>query len=166
MTDRFLLSTEGHLVQALPPQNISGGVTSAAVNTKNYRHIGILIGFGALSAAPGLITLQLCTSQAGANPTAIPFILFAQETANGDVLSAATPVTAVGYQPPATSNINYYIGVDTSSLPSNSPTTGSPLGLNYLRVSIADGSNTDFAAIFFVLSGPRYAGDQSPTVLV
>jgi hypothetical protein len=166
MTDRFYLPQEGHLVMALPPQNISGGVHSAAINTKNFKHLSALVLFGALSAQTGVITVEVCTSQAGAGPVAIPFTLFPQETSGGDVLGAAVSVPASGYQPPNTPNINYSIEIDTAAIPSNSPTTGSPLGLNYLRVSIADGADTDFAAIAFVLSGLRYAGDQNPTVLV
>jgi hypothetical protein len=164
--DRFFLAQSGHVVMALPPQNITGGVKSAAINLKNYKHLSAVVGFGALSATTGLITLEACTSQAGAGATAIPFSLYAQETAGGDVLGPVIAVPASGYQPPVTPNINYVIEIDSAAIPNSNPLTGASLGLNYLRVGIADGANTDFAAIFFILSGARYANDQSPTVLV
>jgi hypothetical protein len=162
---RFYTPQDGHVAMVLPPQNISGGVHSAAVNFKNYSHLSALVLFGALSAAPGLITVEACTSAAGANPVAIPFNLFAQETNAGDVFGPIVNVPATGYQPPLVSNINYAIEVDSAQLPTNS-TTGAWSGDNYIRVSIADGADTDFASIVFLLSGARYAADQSPTVLV
>jgi hypothetical protein len=164
--DRFFLAQSGHTVVALPPVNITGGVHSAAVNLKNYKHVSAIVAFGALSATTGLITLEACTSAAGAGAVAIPFSLYAQETTNGDVLGPVVAVPAAGYQPPVTPNISYVIELDTAAIPNSNLQTGSPLGLNYLRVSIADGANTDFATIVFILSGARYASDQSPTVLV
>jgi hypothetical protein len=162
---RFYTPQDGHVVMALPPQNLSGGLSSAAVNFTKYTHLSALILFGALSAAPGLITVQACTSQAGAGAVNIPFNLFAQETTGGDVFGPIVNVPATGYQPPDTPNINYAIEIDSAQIPT-SPTTGSWEGYNYIRVSIADGTDTDFVAIVFVLSGARYAVDQSPTVLV
>jgi hypothetical protein len=164
--DRFFLAQSGHTVMALAPVNITGGVHSAAINLKNYKHLSAIIALGALSATTGLITVEACTSQAGAGPVAIPFNLYPQETTNADVLGPVVAVPASGYQPPVTPNIFYVLEIDAAAIPNSNPTTGASLGLNYLRVSIADGADTDFAAIFFVLSGARYASDQSPTVLV
>lgn len=166
MSSRFVVPQDGHVAMVLPPQNITGGVHSAAVNLSKYTHLSALVLFGALGATPGLITVEACTAQNGTGATAIPFNLFAQETANGDVFGPMVSVPATGYQPPASvSNINYAIEIDSAQIPTSS-TTGASLGFTYIRVSIADGSNTDYAAIVFVLSGARYASDQSPTVLV
>jgi hypothetical protein len=162
---RFYTPQDGHVAMVLPPQNISGGIHSAAVNFTKYTHLSALVQFGALSAQPGLITVEACTSQAGANPVAIPFSLFAQETSGGDVFGPIVNVPASGYQPPNTPNINYAIEIDSAQIPTN-PTTGAWAGYNYIRVSIADGTDTDFACIVFVLSGARYKQDQSPTILV
>lgn len=163
--NRFYTPQDGHVAVVLPPQNITGGVHSAAVNFKNYSHLSALIMLGALSATTGLITVEVCTTQGGANPLAIPFNLFAQETSNGDVFGPIVNVPATGYQPPVTPNINYTLEIDSAQIPTNA-TTGAWAGYNYIRVSIADGADTDFACIVFLLSGARYAQDQSPTVLV
>ena len=162
---RFHAAQDGHIVMALPPQNITGGVHSLAINFTKYTHLSALVGFGATSAQVGLVTVEVCTAQNGTGSTAIPFTLFAQETNGGDVLGAQVNVPSTGYQPPNTANINYCIEVDSAQIPNNA-VTGASAGYNYIRVSIADAANTDLAAIFFVLSGARYAADQSPTVLV
>src|ERR1700692_4542760 len=159
---RFYVPQDGHVAMVLPPQNITGGVHSAAVNFKNYSHLSAQVLFGALSAQPGVITVEVCTAQNGAGALAIPFSLFAQETSGGDVFGPIVNVPATGYQPPNTPNINYTIEIDSAQLPPN-PTPGPWAGYNYIRVSIADGTDTDFACIVFLLSGARYAGDQSPT---
>jgi hypothetical protein len=155
--DRFYLSQSGHTVMALAPVDVTGGKHSAAINFSKYSHLTAIIGIGISAAAPGLITVEACTAQDGTGATAIPFDLFPSETAAGDVLAARQSVVAAGYQPPATDNIFYQIELDSAAMPS---------GFSYVRVSIANAANSVIAAIFFVLSGARYANDQSPTVLV
>jgi len=108
------------------------------------------------AAAPGAITVEACTAQDGTGATGIAFDIFKSETANGDVLGARTSVTSSGYTPPATDGIFYVIELDSAQLPA---------GSKYVRVSIANTSNSVIASIVFILSGARYAGDQSPTVL-
>lgn len=154
--DRFFLAQSGHAVMALAPIDATGGKHSAAINLKNYSHLSALIGIGVSAAAPGAITVEACTAQDGTGATGIAFNLFKSETAAGDVLGPVVAVAAAGYTPPATDNIFYVIELDRAAMPA---------GSSYVRVSIANTTNSVIACIFFVLSGANYAGDQSPTVL-
>lgn len=154
--DRFFLAQSGHAVLALAPVDVTGGKKTAAVNLANYSHLSALIGIGVSAAAAGLITVEACTAQDGTGATAIPFNVFKSETAAGDVLGPLVAVPATGLQPPATDGIFYVIELDSAQLPA---------GSSYVRIGIADTANSVIATVFFVLSGARYAGDQSPTVL-
>ncbi len=154
--DRFFLAQSGHAVLALAPVDVTGGKKTAAINLKNYSHLSALIGIGVSAAAPGAITVEACTAQDGTGATAIPFNVFKSETAAGDVLGPLVACTSGGFTPPATDGIFYVIEMDSSEMPA---------GSSYVRVSIADTTNSVIATVFFVLSGARYAGDQSPTVL-
>jgi hypothetical protein len=140
----------------LPPVDATGGKHSVAFNFSKYSHASLIVGFGVTAAAVTDFILEACTAQDGTGATAIAFTVAKCETAGGDVLGAQTAVTTSGVVPPATDNIFYVIDIDSASMPA---------GSDYLRVSIANGSNSALAAIFAILSGARYAGDQSPTVL-
>lgn len=154
--DRFFLAQSGHAVMALAPVDATGGKHSAAINFSKYAHLSALIGIGVSAAAPGLVTVEACTAQDGTGATAIPFNVFKCEAAGTDVLGALVAVASTGFQPPATDNIFYVVELDAAAMPA---------GFSYVRVSIANTSNSVLAAIWFVLSGSRYANDQSPTVL-
>lgn len=153
----FVLSQEGHLVQALAPVSASGGKTCQAFSMKKYQHASIIIAIGAQAAQMTSVVLNACTDANGDNPTAIPFNLFKAEVANGDVLGGKTAETSSGFQPSATAGIFYVIEIDAAELPQGSP---------YLQVVIANGANADFVAVLAVLSGARYAEDQSPSEIV
>ena len=157
MPARFYAAQDGHLVQLVAPVNITGGVTSPAFSLKNYAHASIVVGIGVSAAAPTTLLLNACTNAAGAGATPIPFNLFTAETANLDVLSAKVPVTAAGYSPSGNDGIFYVIEIDAQTLPQGFP---------YLQVQIVNGANSVIAAVYAVLSGARFACDQSPTVLV
>lgn len=154
--DRFYLAQSGHVVLALAPVDITGGVHSAAINFSKYSHLSAILAIGVSAAAPGLVTVEACTAQDGTGATAIAFDVFKSETAAGDVLGARTSVTATGFTPVAADGIFYVIELDRAAMPA---------GYKYVRVSVANTSNSVIASIVFVLSGASYAGDQSPTVL-
>lgn len=153
----FVLSEMGHVVQALAPVDITGGKTGQAFSMKNYKHASILVLIGVSAAAFTKILLNACTDAAGDNPTALPFEIYTQETAAGDVLSARTDVAAAGYTPSANDGIFYVIEIDASELPQGSP---------YLQVQLTNGVNSVIAACVAILSGARYEEAQSPTEIV
>jgi hypothetical protein len=155
----FYVAQEGHTVNILPPVDITGGKTAQPFSLAGYAHASILLLIGVSAAAPGAVTLNACTSAAGANPIAIPFDVFKQETAGAanDVLGGRTPVTAAGFVPAATDGIFYVIEIDAAQLPQGNP---------YLQLALADTANSCIASAVAILSGGRNTSDQSLTVTV
>lgn len=153
----FYIAQEGHIVNVLLPQNITGGATGTVFNLKNHAHASVVVQLGAQAAANTKILLNACTNAAGAGATAIPFDIFTQETAgaSNDVTSGRTPVTAAGYTPSANAGIFYILEIDAAALPQGSP---------YLQLQITNGANANFASAVAILSGARSPGDQSLTV--
>lgn len=152
----FYTAQEGHVVNILPPQEISGGATAQVFNMEGYRHASIVLQLGAQAAANTKILVNACTDASGDGATVIPFDIFAQETAGvaNDVLSTRTPVAAAGYVPAAGANIFYVIELDADALPDGSP---------FVQLEVTNGANANFASAAAVLSGGRFVGDQSPT---
>lgn|ERR1019366_864761 len=156
MQQRFYSAQDGHHLQLIAPKDITGGALSPAFAMKLYAHASILIAVGASAAAFTKIIVNECTDAAGDGATAIPFDLFKAETANTDVLSARTAVLAAGFAPSAVDDIFYVIEIDANQLDQGFP---------YLQLSLTNGTNSVIAHAHAILSGSRYAGDQSPTVL-
>jgi len=152
----FWASQDGHIVSVLSPQNTTGGVTGQAFNLAGYDHASIILQQGAVAAASTKILVNACSDTSGTGATAIPFTLFAQETAgtSNDVLGTKVAVTSAGYTPTANANTFYVIEVDAQQLPS---------GLNCVQLQITNGANANYASAVAVLSSGRFTGDQSPT---
>jgi hypothetical protein len=155
--DRFYVPQDGHVVNILPPVDITGGKTSQCFHVKKHRHVSILVQIGVSAAAFTKILVNACTDNAGTGATAIAFDIFTQEAtgAANDVLSARTPVTSAGYTPSAADGIFYVIELDAAQLPQGSP---------YLQLQLTNGANSVIASAVAILSGSRYASDQSDTV--
>src|ERR1700674_5887158 len=117
----FVIAEQAHVVQVVPPIDITGGVTAQRVDTRLYPHVTVLLGIGVSAAAPTKIVLKACQDKNGTGATAIPFNLYKQETAGAanDVLSGRTSVAAAGYTPSANDGIFYVIEMDTSELPAH-----------------------------------------------
>jgi len=133
----FWASQDGHIVSVLSPQNTTGGVTGQAFNLAGYDHASIILQQGAVAAASTKILVNACSDTSGTGATAIPFTLFAQETAgtSNDVLGTKVAVTSAGYTPTA----------------------------NCVQLQITNGANANYASAVAVLSSGRFTGDQSPT---
>jgi hypothetical protein len=157
MSKGFYSAQDGHIVNLIPAVNITGGVTGAVFSMADYAHASIIVQIGVSAAAPTAIIVNACTNAAAAGATAIPFNLFACETGAGDVLGARVSVLAAGYVPSAVDNIFYVIELSAAMLPQGSP---------YVQLSITNGANSVIASAVAVLSGARYASDQSATVLL
>ena len=84
----FVLSQEGHVVQALAPVSTSGGKTAHAFSMENYQHASIIISRGVQAAQSTSIVVNACSDASGDGATAIPFNVFKAESANVDVLGA------------------------------------------------------------------------------
>jgi hypothetical protein len=162
MAKGYYLAQDGHVVNVLPPVDVTGGKTSQAFNMAGAAHASIILQLGASAAAPTGVTVQAGTATAAvgaavAGAAAIPFDLFKQETAGAanDVLGARTAVAAAGFAPSANDGIFYVIEIDGDSLPA---------GSDYVQLNIANGVNSVIASAVAILSGLRYAGESSATV--
>lgn len=156
MSKGIYLAQDCHLVNILPPVDVTGGKTAQAFSMAGAGHASIVLQLGVSAAAPSAVTLNACTSNAGANATPIGFNLHKQETAGAseDVLGAVDPVTDAGFVPSANDGIFYVLEVDADTLPD---------GSDYLQLAIANGDNSVIASAIAILSGLRYAGESNPT---
>jgi hypothetical protein len=159
----FVVAEEGHIVNILPPVDITGGKKSQAFSMANYQHATILLQVGVSAAAWTSIIVKAGSATAAigadvANATAIPFKMYKQETAGADkdVLGAPVFETASGETSvSANDGIFYVIEIDANELPDGKP---------YVQLVLANGANSVIASAVAVLSGARYAEQASPTV--
>lgn len=159
MSHGIQTSQDEHVVNILPPVSQNGATTSQAVSMAGFGHVSIVLQFG-VSTAQGAVTLQAGTATAaiGANvagAAAVPFDVYKQETAGAanNVLGARTPVPSAGFTPAAVSSVFYVLEFDADNLPA---------GSSYLQLVLAAATNALVSAVA-ILSGARFAGDQSLT---
>lgn len=153
----FYTAQQGHVVNILPPVDITGGKTAQAFSMKRHQHATIFVQVGVSAAAFTKILVNSCTDNAGTGAAAMAFALYAQETAgaSNDVLGARVDVTSAGYTPSANDGIFYVIEIDAAELPA---------GADYVELQLTNGTNSVIASALAVLSGSRYAEDQNATV--
>lgn len=159
----FTLSEQGHVVNILPPVDVTGGkVGCQAFSMANYQHATILVQIGVSAAAftKIIVSAGSATAAIGAVVTgavALPFTIYTQETAGADkdVLSAKTAVLAAGYTPSAADGIFYAIEIDATELPDGKP---------WVQLSMTNGANSVIASAVVILSGARFSNAQSATV--
>lgn len=144
-----------HLVNALPPVDINGGVNTDIWSMKGHSHASIIISMGVTGAA-STVTLQECDDFTPSSSAAIAFDYYSETTDSGDTLGAKTSATASGFATSTNNNIMYVIEVDASQLSAGFPC---------LRVCFSDPSAATFATVQVVLSGSRYGGDQNATAI-
>lgn len=161
MSKGIYTAQDEHIVNILPPVDVTGGKLSQAFSLADAAHATIILQLGVSAAALTGVTLQAGTATAAegsavAGATAVGFDLFKQETAGAanDVLSTKSAVGAGGFVPSANDGIFYVMEVDADTLPE---------GSDYLQLNIANGANSVIASAVAILSGLRYAGDQNPT---
>lgn len=150
------IAEEFHVVNILPPQDVSGGVNSDVFNMKNYAHATIIVQAGSTNADAGNITIEECTAADATGNTALSTTLwvYAETTAAGDTLGARTNDVSIDVS--GNDNIMYVIEIDASELTAS---------YNYVRLAWSACGGTTYGSAVAVLSGPRYAMDQSPTAL-
>lgn len=153
---RFVAAQDGHIVNALPPIDITGGKQSDVWSMKNFGHATIIIQIGVSAAAFTKIILQACDDFTPSNTTDIAYRLYKEETAAGDTLSAVEAVAAAGKTPSANDTIMYVIEIDADELPDGKPN---------LRVSLTNGANSVIASVVAILSEARFSGDQNETAI-
>src|SRR4030042_4867978 len=110
------LAEEGHIVNILPPVDISGGVLSDIWSMENHAHCTIIVQVGVSGAAFTKIILNKGTTCVTGSGVAMAHTIYKEETASGDTLGAATAVLAAGTTPSANDNIFYVIEVDANEM--------------------------------------------------
>ena len=152
------IAEECHIVNLLPPIDITGGQWTDVFNMEGYSHATIIIQAGVTAAAWTKIIVNECIDATGhsGTATAIAHSIYKCETASSDVLGARTAVLAAGTTPSANNNIFYVIELDAAELTS---------GYNWVEISLTDAGNANLVSAVAILSGARYGMDQSPTVL-
>jgi len=145
-----------HVINALPPIDITSGRFSDVWSMENYAHATIIVQVGVSAAAFTKIIVNACDDFVPTTRTALAYAMYAEETAAGDTLGARTAVAAAGHTPSAADTIMYVIEIDAAELPAGSPN---------LEVSLTNGVNSVIASVVAILTGPRYAGDQSATAI-
>lgn len=153
----FHMAEGGHVALIIPPRDIDTGTNgqSARFKMHGYSHVDIELVLG-LTGAASTVTLLASEDAAGTNAEAIAFAVYKQETANGDVTGARVEVTASGFATSTNDNVFYVISVDGSDLPPGKP---------WLQLVCSDPGASTLAAAIANLTGARYGGVSSPTVL-
>lgn len=152
---RFVTAEEGHVVQAVAPVDINGGVSSDVFSMKGHQHASIMLGLGVTFGA-ATVTVEACDDFTPTTTEAIPFAYYAEETDGGDTLGARQAATAAGFATTPNDNAFYVIEVDAAELPEDKPN---------LRVVVSDPGGVTIATILVVLSGARYGGVESATAI-
>jgi len=151
------IAEQGHVVNILPPQDVSAGVSSDVFSMKNYAHATIIVTCGATNADAGNITIEECDNFTPSNDTAIDFSYYAETTAAGDTLGARTAaVAATGIDVSANDNTTYVIEIDAAQLSDGFPCLE-------LKWSACGGAT--YGSAVAILSGARYGGTESATAI-
>jgi hypothetical protein len=151
------IAEQGHVVNILPPQDVDTGVTSDIFSMENYSHATIIVTCGSTNADAGNITIEECDNFDPTTDTAIDFYYYAETTAGGDTLGARTLAeAATGIDVSANDNTIYVIEIDAAELSDGYPC---------LELKWSDPGGATYGSAVAVLTGARYAGDQSPTTI-
>ena len=153
------ISEQCHVVNAIPPiDSAAGAQTGATINMENWSHATIIVTLGACNADAGNITLEESDTAVFTNHPEVAFKYYSEITPLGDVLDTGptTAVAATGIDLADLDNTTYVIEFDSSEFTA---------GYSFIRVmaSIAGGANLISAVA--ILSGPRYGGYGSVSVL-
>lgn len=150
------VAEQAHIVNILPPVDITGGKLSQRFHMKAHQHATIIIQVGVSAAAWTKIILNSATAASGGTSTAIPFVLYACETTTADVLAAREAILAAGRTPSAVDSIFYVIELDASELIDGAP---------WVELSLTNGSNSVLASAVAIVTGARHASAASPTIV-
>ena len=78
----------GHIVNILPPIDITGGAFSDVFSMENYAHATIIVQIGVSAAAFTKLIVEECDDFTPTNHTDIAHYIYKEETAEGDTLGA------------------------------------------------------------------------------
>lgn len=152
----FTIAEAGHVVNVIPPIDITGGITGDRFSLAKHAHATIVVQVGVSAAAFTKIELYECDAASGGTATKIAYSAYKEETSNGDTLGAKVAVDVNGITPSANDDIFYLIELDAAALAEGFP---------WVEVRLTNGANSVIASCAAILSGARYASPESATVL-
>lgn len=155
----FELLSNAHLIPAIIPvaDAFTGGTSTEAVSLRDYTRASCIIQTGAIedAAISNVVTVEACTSAAGAGATAMAFRRRVMRySTTVDTWGALTDVTSAGYNfasNNAVANACWFIDVTADEVEAALP------GATFVRVTIAETANkTITASGLWILTGARY----------
>ena len=150
----FNVAQEGHVVSILPPVDCDGGKVCDAFSMENWSHATIILTLGVTGGTSDVTISESTTAAAG---TDIAFKYAIETTALGDTLGALTACASTGFTTSANDGVIYVIEIDAADLSA---------GYNWICVTLATPGAATFASAVAILSGGRYACDESATAIV
>ncbi len=143
LTEGFLQILQGREPVA---DTYNGDPASDVVNLALYEHVVFVIYEGVGTTGTVTITVEECTSAAGAGATAIPFKYRVQTTK--DTWGAVTAAAAAGFGTTAGSNHVYIIEVSASELSE---------GSNFVRLQLTELVDAAvLGGVLVILAKPRF----------
>ncbi len=154
----FVIAEQGHVAVGSYPISANGLTTLDAINMEGYGHLSAIITTGATNGAALVVTAYNSTDAAAGGAAVIPFNYYLETTASTDVLGARTlnSTTALTFTNDSISNQMAVIELDASELTD---------GKNWVNLTLNGAATTTPISVVYVLSGARYAGPESPTVI-
>lgn len=153
----FVIADAGHVVNALPPVDMTGGKSTDRMSMKLHHHVTFILQIGVSAAAVTSIVVNAADAASSGNSEAIPFSYYSEETALGDTLGARTVAASTGItSPTANDNTFYVIEIDAAELPEDKP---------WVYITIANGANSVIGSCIAILSGSRYGHTENETVI-
>lgn len=152
------IAEQCHVVSGLYPISANGLTTLDAVNMEGYSHFTAIITTGAANGADVTVTAYNASNASAGSAAVIPFSYYQETTASTDVLGARTlnSTTALTFDNSATANLMAVVEIDASELTD---------GLNWVNLTLSGAVTTTPMSVVYILSGSRYAGPESPTVI-
>ena len=153
----FNIAQEGHVVSVQLPIDIdtANGATGESFSMENWSHASIVITGGAATGASD-VTVSENTDASQSDTTAIAFKYAIETTAGGDTLGALTAVSSSGFTMSTNNGTIYVLEIDAADLSA---------GYNWVTVHFGDPSGSVIVSAVAILSGGRYAGDESATAI-
>jgi hypothetical protein len=156
--NHFVLGETGKIVNLRPVDNLNSGATyTDVVNMKYYSHIDLVImSSQSTVGATVQVTVEECTTAAGANNTDIAF-KYRKMTTSSDTLKAAVARTAAQHLTfPASLGVICVISLDAQELSD---------GYNFVRLGFSDPGAATYIGAIGIMSGARYGQNQQPSAL-
>jgi hypothetical protein len=157
---KFVMGEEGHVVPLIYPKDVTGGATGETFSMREWEHATITVVIGASAGALTRFVVSECTGKDAAGAVPIAYAYYACETtgaaANCDVLGVRQAATSAGIDLSETDNIFYVIDIDAAQLSD---------GYEWIYVNVTSAAAANFLCAVAHLSGARYGGSASRTVL-